>query len=352
MTQSWLLYGATGYTGKLLAEAAVEHGHRPILAGRSAEKLRPLAETLGLDYRAFALDAIPPLDSLGIGAVLHVAGPFVQTALPMQQACLDAGVHYLDITGEMAVFEQTFTLDAQARARGALMVSGVGFDIVPTDCLSAQVAAQMPDAVSLEIAFDALLLAGEIGFTAGTLKSMIAMLPQGSRVRRGGQLLPYDLGAGGKVMGFPDGPRHVMPIPWGDVLTAYHSTGIPNITAYVTLPEWAWHGLRAGGLLMQTALQSAPLRRLLDDAFDRYVAGPSEARRRESRVLIGASAFDAQGRGVSAWIETPEAYEFTRHAALLAVERALANGGAGARTPSQAFGADFAYAVPGVRRVT
>jgi short subunit dehydrogenase-like uncharacterized protein len=347
---TWLLYGATGYTGQLLVEQAVARGHRPIIAGRSREKLLPIAERYDLEYAAFPVDQAARIRDLGVELVLNIAGPYVNTGLPIQQACLDAGVHCLDITGEISVFQQTFALDAQARARGVALISGVGFDIVPTDCLARFVAEQVLGATHLEIAFDMQVFQGEFGVTAGTLKSIAGMLSQGARVTRNGVLLPYDLGRDARVMAFPDGPRHIVPLPWGDVYTAIHATGIPNITAYIAVPEWAWHAFRLGGVLMQTALQSKPLHGWLDRQFDRFIPGPSAERRAGARTLITARAFTADGRGKSAWLETHEAYEFTRHAAILAVERVLDGRYVGALTPSMAFGADFVLDVPNTRR--
>lgn len=346
----WLLYGATGYTGQLLVEQAVARGHKPIIAGRSREKLLPIAERFGLDYAAFPVDQAERIRDLGIELVLNIAGPYVHTGLPMQRACLDAGVHCLDITGEISVFQQTFALDAQAKARGVVLMSGVGFDIVPTDCLARYVADQLPDATHLEIAFDMQVFQGEFGFTAGTIKSIGGMLSQGARVTRNGVLLPYDLGKDARVMAFPDGARHVIPLPWGDAYTGYHATGIPNITTYIALPEWAWHGFRIGGVLMQTALQNKALHGWLDRQFERYIPGPSAERRAHGRTIIMARAFDDGGRGQTAWLETHEAYEFTRHAAILAVERVLDGDYTGALTPSMAFGPDFVLNIPNTRR--
>jgi short subunit dehydrogenase-like uncharacterized protein len=350
---TWMLYGATGYTGKLIVEEAVRRGHKPLLAGRSAEKLAALGERYGLPYIAFDIDTAPLfVANSGIRAVLHAAGPFVQTSQPMVDACLRAGVHYLDITGEIPVYEAVFARDAEAQARGIALISGVGFDIVPSDCLAKAVADKLPGADTLETFFDTQTMDGEIGITAGTLKSLVGMLPNGSRVRRGGLVLPYDLGAGGKIVSFGGQMRHMMPIPWGDVFTAYYSTGIPNITVYLALQPREWHTLRASGVLLQTLLRAAPLRRLLDRAFDTYVPGPSAARLQNGRALLHARVSrSSDGANAEGWMQTPEAYAFTAHSAINAVERVLSGSYArnGALTPSIAFGADFALSVAGVK---
>ncbi len=105
--QGLLIYGANGYTGALVASRAVERGLRPTLAGRSAEGVSAVAGRLGLPWRAVSLGDERGLDAAlqGHAAVIHCAGPFEQTSRPMASACLRGGVHYLDITGEIAVFE-------------------------------------------------------------------------------------------------------------------------------------------------------------------------------------------------------------------------------------------------------
>ena len=98
---SFLIYGANGYTGRLVAETAVARGHRPLLAGRSADALGAVARDLGLDHRVLPLETAALRSALsGFSAVLHCAGPFSRTSRPMADACLLARVHYLDVTGE------------------------------------------------------------------------------------------------------------------------------------------------------------------------------------------------------------------------------------------------------------
>ncbi|HEV7923072.1 MAG TPA: saccharopine dehydrogenase NADP-binding domain-containing protein, partial [Thermoanaerobaculia bacterium] len=142
----WMIYGANGYTGELIAREAARRGERPILAGRDRTAVEALAKELGLQWRAFPLDA-PDLRDIQL--VLHCAGPFMYTSAPMVRACLDAGAHYLDITGEIVVFEAVMRKDGEAKQRGVTLLPGVGFDVVPTDCLAAQLAQRLPDADEL-----------------------------------------------------------------------------------------------------------------------------------------------------------------------------------------------------------
>src|SRR5206468_1467866 len=121
----WLLYGATGYTGKKIAQQAVRQGLRPILAGRG-DGVRRVAAELGLPARVFGLDDAAAVRTGldGVHAVLHCAGPFSATAAPMIEACLATGAHYLDITGEIAVFEFAASRDADALKRGVVLCPG------------------------------------------------------------------------------------------------------------------------------------------------------------------------------------------------------------------------------------
>lgn len=348
----WMLYGATGYTGKLLLEEAIRRGHRPIIAGRSEAKLKALAQAHNVDYKAFGVEAAAQaVREAGVDLVLNAAGPFIHTARPMMEACIGAGAHYLDITGEIPVFETAFALDAAAQAGGVLIMSGVGFDIVPSDCLCKYVAEKLPDAVRLEVVIAALSGGSEMGATAGTLKSMLEIMPTGGRVRRGGALLPYDLGAGGQMFRFAEGERRAIPIPWGDVVTAYHSTGIPNITAYMTFPPAMIGMIERFGVLTMTLLRIAPVRAWLAGQIERHVPGPSAAHRESARAQVVARATNAAGESAEAWLDTLEGYQLTMKSGILAVERALAGAYRGTLTPSLAFGADFVLEIDSTRRL-
>jgi short subunit dehydrogenase-like uncharacterized protein len=173
MPDRFMIYGATGYTGKLVAAAAKTLGMAPLLAGRDAARLQVVAAQYGFDHRRVALDDAAGLRAAlaGIPLVLHIAGPFAQTSRPMLDACLAAGTHYLDITGEIDVFEACAARDAEARAAGIMVMPGVGFDVVPSDCLAAHVKRRMPDAVELTLAISGLTKASR-----GTLKTSIASI--------------------------------------------------------------------------------------------------------------------------------------------------------------------------------
>ena len=346
-TRPWLLYGANGFTGQLVAEEAVRRGHRPVLAGRSADKVRPLAERLGLSWAAFGLDDINVIMEAiaGVDLVFHAAGPFVHTSEAMVTACIARGAHYVDITGEIPVFARTLDRDAEAKRAGVCLVSGVGFDVIPTDCLARYVADQVLHARHLEIAF-----ASPSKASAGTAKTMVEMMQRGNFVRREGALVPAPMAGDLRTFRFSDRERTAVAIPWGDLETAYKSTGVPNIAVFMALPGALARGLRVFGPSLAGVMRSDRIREAALGWAGRNVTGPAEALREKGRSYFYACARDADGKTAEAWLETIEGYSFTAKGGVLAVERILAESPVGALTPALAFGSDFVLSVEGSKR--
>jgi short subunit dehydrogenase-like uncharacterized protein len=226
----FLIYGAYGYTGALIAREAAARGHLPILAGRNVAAVTARGRELGLEHRAFALDRPAAVGEgiRGVKAVLHCAGPFAHTSRPMADACLREGVHYLDITGEVVVFEALAARDAEARAAGVMLLPGAGFDVVPSDCLAAHLKRRLPSATHLALG---LLAVGKRSRRTAT--TVLEGLPHGGLVRRGGVLRRVPAAWKTRAIDFGGGPVQAITIPWGDVATAYHSTGIPDIEVYL-----------------------------------------------------------------------------------------------------------------------
>lgn len=354
MAQSWLIYGANGYTGRLLAEEAVKRGHKPVLAGRTLPKVEAVAKPLGLEARAADLDDPTSLRELirGNALVLHAAGPFRYTSAPMVEACLDERASYLDITGEISVFASVFARDAAARQRGVALLPGVGFDVVPTDCLARYVAERVPGATDLELAF-----AGLGGVSTGTAKSMLASAGEGGFVRRDGALQKVPFGRGAKRVRFSDRERWVLPIPWGDLETGYRTTRIPNITTYAAVGRSAaraarltWPAMWAGTPLARRLLERDTVREAANRWVEKRFPGPSESERARGRSWIWARASGA-GASCEAWLETVEGYTLTAITGINAVERVLKDRPVGALTPALAFGPDFILQVPNTRRL-
>lgn len=338
---TWMIYGANGYTAELAAREAAGRGLKPILAGRNAEAVGKLASELGLPHRVFGLEA-PQLE--GVSAVLHCAGPFVRTSRPMVEACLAAGAHYLDITGEIAVFEKVLASGEKAKAAGVALLPGVGFDVVPSDCLAARLAAELPDAAELTLAFAS--TRGAI--SRGTMKTMIESFPHAGAIREHGKIVPVPIAFDAKQIDFPGGRRWAVTIPWGDVSTAWWSTGIPDIRVYTGTPPRQIRRMRRMGPLLPL-LAWKPLKRFLQRQVERRVTGPSEQVRRTARVELWGEVRNASGRSVSSTLITPEAYHLTAVTAVESAERA-AQGRVppGAWTPSRAFGSGYILEFPGV----
>ena len=346
MTQ-FLLYGANGYVGEAAARLAVQRGLKPILAGRDAAKIEPLAKELGLEYRACALDDAAALDRAlrGVPLVLHLAGPYKFTARPMADACLRAGVHYLDITGEIPVFEALAARDAEAKSRKVMLLPAVGFDVVPTDCLAAHLQRRLPSATRLTLAFQSV---GRSGLPPGTQRTMIELLPFGDRVRKGGKLVVPEAGVKTRTLDFGQGPAEAARFTWGDVFTAWYTTGIPDIEVYVALPAAMRKQM---GLMkkLRPLFHFAPLRALLKRGVK---PGPSAEARAKTVTHVWGEVADAQGRTAVSRLHGPEAgLVWTTRAALAVVRKVLAgNFMPGFQTPARVYGADLVMECEGVTR--
>ncbi|HUP49748.1 MAG TPA: saccharopine dehydrogenase NADP-binding domain-containing protein [Thermoanaerobaculia bacterium] len=338
MPPRWMIYGANGYTGELIARACAAE-MRPVLAGRSRERIEPLARELGCEARVFEVRR-PQLE--GVSLVLHCAGPFIHTSGPMVRACLDAGAHYLDITGEIAVFESIMQLDDEAKRRGVTLLPGAGFDVVPTDCLAAMLARRLPGAVDLMLAFS-----GGRSVSAGTMKTMIEGIGQGGAVRRDGRIVRVPMLHDVREIPFPGKPRLAMTIPWGDVSTAYYTTGIPNIRVYRATSRRAVKRLRRIAPLLPLAALP-PVKAVLKRIAARR-AGPDAAERLRERVEVWGRVANASGDEVTMSMTTPEGYAFTVLSAIAAVKGILGEPPRGGSfTPAMRFGAEFVTAIPGV----
>lgn len=339
-----LIYGANGYTGRLIAQEAVRRGLAPILAGRSPGAVEDLARRLGCESRVFSLGDPEQIAGhlCSVAVVAHCAGPFSATAVPMIEACLREGVHYTDITGEIDVIEAGAARHERAREAGIALMPAVGFDVVPTDCLAATLAAELPEATRLELAF-----AGSGGLSPGTTKTMLEGLPKGGRARIDGRIVRVPAAWKSQEIPFRSGRRWAMTIPWGDVASAYYSTGIPNIEVYLSASPAAIARARRWGRVMPL-LGLWPLGAVAKWWAGRTVKGPSQHERESSRTSLWGRVSDDAGHSVEATLETPEGYTLTVLTTLAVAERLLAGGGPrGFATPSRAFGKDFICRIPG-----
>ena len=341
MPDQWMIYGATGYTGALIAREAVRQGLKPVLAGRS-ESVAAIADELNLEYRIFSLkEADAVRQGLeGMGLVLLTAGPFSSTSAPVVQGCLDQGCHYLDITGEIDVFEAVFARDAEARDRKVALCPGVGFDVIPTDCVAAVLADALPDAHVLRLGFES-----HSGFSPGTAKTSVEGFAGGGRVRRNGRIQRVPLGYKFEQIDFGDGPRLGVTIPWGDVSSAYYTTGIPNIETYIPiLPRNARRLMVANWIRPLAALR--PVQALMKMRAGK-VRGPDEAKRSRNPGYVWGDVRNKKNELRTARVVTANGYDLTIHGSLAVVRHLLENPAAGAFTPSRLMGSDLVSRLPG-----
>jgi short subunit dehydrogenase-like uncharacterized protein len=343
--KNWMLYGANGYTGRLIAAEAKKQGLSPILAGRNAKSIQQIAEETGFDYRVFGLDDAQSVNKAinDCHLVLHCAGPFSVTSQPMINACLVSGVHYLDITGEISVFENAHSQSEQAMRKDVVLIPGVGFDVVPSDCLAASLVKALPSATSLVLAFET---GG--GPSPGTAKTGVEGLSRGGAVRQDGKMVSVPLAFKERVFPFAHGKRNAVTIPWGDVYTAYVSTGIGNIEVYMAVSPASVRKLRRLRML-KPVLGLGPVQNFLKKRIEKSVRGPSDSRRQDTQSQLWAEVCGADGRRVSATMTTPNGYDITVTASLGIVRFLMDNDVEGGYyTPSLLMGEKYAATLPGV----
>jgi len=351
MQNQFLLYGANGYTGKLIAKLAVNYHLQPILAGRTEANLKPLADELQLPYRIIDLDNKEQLENAlaEVKSVLHAAGPYVYTAKQMIEACLQTGVHYIDINGDISVFEMLKKYDAAAKAKNIMVMPGVGFDVVPTDCIALQLKNKMPDATHLKLAFAS--IGG--GLSHGTATTMAGKIGEGGAVRENGKIVRKPLGQKGIWVNFSAGSGgseknlFVMTIPWGDISTAYTTTGIPNIETYTGIPPKVYRALKfqwAFNWLLRTNF----VRNIIRKKIKARPAGPSDEQRQKSSSMVWGEVSNGSGEKLNACISCLDGYTLTAHSSLLITRKILeGNFKTGYQTPAGCYGEYLIMEVPG-----
>lgn len=345
---SFLLYGAYGYTGTLIAELATTFKLRPILAGRNEARLVRMSAETGFEYRAFDLDQPALIDAAlsDVTVVIHAAGPFAHTAEPMMDACIRNTVHYLDITGEIDVFELGHKKSAAAMQANIMLMPGTGFDVVPTDCLALYLKEFLPDATQLKLAF----VNQGGGVSQGTAKTMVESMGQAGAERIAGVIESVPIGAHHMNIMHEGKSIFVMSIPWGDVSTAFYSTGIPNIITYTGISPKAFRYIRlhkyAKGILGMGWVQA-----LLKRRIDKQAPGPSASIREKAFSLVWGEVQNEQGEKMRARLITPEGYTLTAFMSLN-IARKIISGDVkpGFQTPSSAYGADLVLEMEGVVR--
>lgn len=348
MTSTALIYGATGYIGRLCARRAQEAGVRPVLAGRDRQALTALGTELGLPVRIFGLD--DPAEArralTGITVLLNCAGPFDRTAAPLIKSCVDSGTHYLDLAGEVPEFQTAVDHHDKALRADVMLLPGAGFGVVPTDCLAAGLHQRLPEATHLDLAFQTIG-----GLSRGTAGTLLRDLAHPGVHRRDGQLTAQRAAAQRLTVDFGDGPVTTVTNPWrADLLTAGHSTGIPDIDTYIALPAPV-AGLMRLAQRAPTVFDSRPWHSATKSLVRRLPAGPTDERLASGASHVWGRVSAPDGRTATAVLHGPEAYEFTAQTARLLLQRVLAGKATpGFQTPATAYGPDLVLEIDGVYR--
>jgi short subunit dehydrogenase-like uncharacterized protein len=349
MQNQFLLYGANGYTGKLIAKLAATYNLQPILAGRTEANIKPLADELKLSYRIIDLDNTAQLEKAlsEVKLVLHAAGPYVYTAKQMIEACLQTGVHYIDINGDISVFEMLKKYDTASKEKNIMVMPGVGFDVVPTDCIALQLKNKMPDATHLKLAFAS--IGG--GLSHGTATTMAGKIGEGGAARENGKIVRKPLGKKGMWVNFGEKKLFVMTIPWGDISTAYTTTGIPNIEVYTGIApkvyrimkfQWAFNWLLRTGFIRNIIIKKIKSR----------PAGPSDEQREKSSSLVWGEISNVSGKTLTACISCFDGYTLTAHSSLLITQKILeGNFKTGYQTPAGCYGENLVMEIPNTKQI-
>jgi short subunit dehydrogenase-like uncharacterized protein len=339
-----VVYGASGYTGRLICGELDQRGADFVLAGRSRERLERAAAELGGEHAvaAVALDDGPGLRELvgGAAAVIGCAGPFTLHGEPLIAAAAETGTNYLDTTGEQPFIRAAFERwGAPAERSGAALLSGFGFDYAPGDMLAALTADGLGKLEEMRIAYSI----SNFGATRGTARSALEMMKGGDAVWRDGELVTAPRHVGMGNFGFPSplGSRRVGRYPSGEPVTVPRHVDVRSLDVVIDLrgltglplgPLGA-PAMTAGGMLMAT-----PLRGAGHALIGRLPEGPSPRQRQAARFTIVCSARHAGGerRGI---LRGSDIYGITAITLAEGALRMAAPGydRTGALAPSQAF---------------
>jgi short subunit dehydrogenase-like uncharacterized protein len=344
-----LIYGAYGFTGTGISKLASEYGITPVLAGRNESKLKPLAESLGYDYVVLSLEnnhdnLVKVLKHFEI--VLHIAGPYTFTGEPMLDAVVEAGTHYVDLTGENHVIQQQLDRHEEFKAANIMVMPSVGYDVVPTDCLNVYVANQIDNPTNLTVVINGNYTAAEgASVSRGTMKSGLEVMGRPLLMRQKGEMVEV---SALKVIHRVEGGQEqtLVQIPWADMMTSYVSTGVPTIEVFQLqqgeLPGW-----------LPRMAQSDFGRRILGWLIDKFAPeGPPPGALETRQTRIVSTATNDAGESASAAMITPESYLFTFHSTLIVAKRVIdGHWESGFQTVGKVYGPDLALEVPGVSRM-
>lgn len=341
-----LLYGANGYTGQLILHELTNDKVPVVIAGRNEKDISQLALKHNLESRIFSLDSIDEIIShlKDIKLVIHAAGPFIKTARPMMEACLQTGTHYIDITGEIEVFEMGAKFDERAKSSGICLMSGAGFDVVPTDCAALFLKKSLPDAINLKLAFSS---QGST-YSRGTAMTMAENLGSPGVVRKNKILVSVPIGHKTMEVNF-SGKRKmlVMTIPWGDISTAFVTTGIPNIETYTTVNPKTYRMVKLQRYF-NWLLKMSFVRQFVKNRINRRPPGPDTSVRNKAKSFVWGEVSNNAGDVQTVRYELPEGYKLTAITTTLIAQKILRGDfKIGYQTPAGLYGENLILEVEG-----
>ncbi|MBD3275885.1 MAG: hypothetical protein GF372_11270 [Candidatus Marinimicrobia bacterium] len=324
MENKLLVYGATGYTGKLFVRELLKNHLQPVLAGRS-ENVASLAAGVNCEHRIFTLDDYDAIDKniQDIQLVANIAGPFHVTQNPLIQSCIQTGTHYIDIAGEVPEMESAFMYDQQAKDADIMIMPGAGFGVVPTDIAASLAKRHLPDSTWLKIAY-----ATEGGASRGTLKTILQDVDKPGFIRKNGKWKQANPASNQMEFNVKGKQYTAVYNPWrADLFTAYVSTLIPNIETYTVFPGIIVKMMQGKMLWLRDFILKYGMKFL--------PAGPSERSLNNGSTIIHAKAGNNEDTAVKVNILGPEAYLFTVKT-LLSISERILNGQVfpGTKTPS------------------
>jgi short subunit dehydrogenase-like uncharacterized protein len=353
LTAPVVLYGATGFTGRLVARELLARGGSVVLAGRSpralADRRDELLGATGLACERVGL-AVAPLDdaaalraALSLGSVvIHCAGPYAHTGAPVLQAAIDTGTHYLDSTGEQDWIKRVFDDYGDAlAARGIAAVPGFAFSHAPGDLLAHVVGTAAAPVRQLTVAYHV----DGFQMSRGTTHSALEQLngrdvayEHGAWIRGGGRALHEQF-----LFPAPLGRRRVARYPVGDVITIPRHVPAQEVRARITTTSMAPR-LAAPLLPFATPLLArivrGPLKPALERVIERLPEGPTDESRGRVRWTVAVAAIGEDGHEVRGSCTGPDIYGFTGHAlAEGALQLSRTPPASGALAPAQAVDA-------------
>ncbi|MBB4663155.1 saccharopine dehydrogenase family protein [Conexibacter arvalis] len=342
------VYGATGYTGALVARELRRRGLDAIVAGRDPDKLARLAEQLGGDMptRAVELDDRDGLRHLlgDCAVVIDCAGPFARIGEPILRAAVETGTHYVDTTGEQSYIQFAHARYGDAaRAAEVAVVPAMGFDYVPGDLIAHLAAQGLEPLGELTIAY----ATRGVRPTRGTTRTALGQAADGGEVWRDGGWHRAPLRVPRATFPFPPpfGRQPVMPFPSGEVAMVPRHVETRTLTTLMTVETLA--GSRRAAPLVPllapavTLALRTPLGRLVDAVVDRLPEGPPEERRRAARFAVVAVARGEDGRVRGGTVTGSDVYGLTAATVVEGAVRLRAGDHAavGVLSPASAFDA-------------